>query len=114
MGTNFEIVTTDKEGREVSREHIGKLSLGWVFQFNGREHTTVAAWQARLAALEGNEFIETETRETYSAEDFWKAVQRTKSPWGGSAKITPLRQATSPKGKRWTDNGFGFSGYAFS
>jgi hypothetical protein len=112
MSTNFEIVTVDKDGAEVSREHIGKRSAGWIFQFNGREHKTVAAWKARIDAVEGNETIEAENGTAYSAEDFWKAVQATKEPWGPRG-IVPTRMSASPAAKRWTDNGFTFCGYEF-
>jgi hypothetical protein len=112
MSTNFEIVTVDKDGVEIDREHIGKRSGGWVFQFNGRKHRTVLAWQARISALEGNEFIEAENGTAFSPEDFWKAVQATKEPWG-TAKLAPTRMSNSPAARRWSDNGFGFSGYEF-
>lgn len=112
MSTNFEIVTMDDDGREISREHIGKRSGGWIFQFNGREHKTVAAWQARIASKTGHEVIQDEYGTVVSPEDFWKAVQATKEPWGPN-KQEPTRMSAQPSKNRWVDNGFGFSGYEF-
>ena len=116
MSTNFYLVRHESSmGPEVSREHIGKRAAGWVFQFQGRNHSTFMAWNRRLGARGTYEAIIDEYGRTYTFAEFFAAVWATRAPWGtmrDEPAILPEDNDRNHTVKH--DEGFPFCFYEFS
>ncbi len=132
MSTNFYIRTPDDVAVAGEGEHIGKRSAGWVFNFEARNHKTLAAWRRRLDSLGDRETVTDEYGAPYTTEEFWNAVYATREYQGRPGRVMDepgeslgdiLRAALEARGDftgaskfrkdSYLDGGFRFSNYKF-
>lgn len=114
MSTNFYLVRHEHAmGGEVSREHIGKRSVGSVFQFQARNFDSFHKWALRLAAKGAYEVIVDEYGRVYDYAQFFKEVWETLT----NDKGEDQRIAATDDSRHHCvthDSGFSFHYYEFS
>jgi hypothetical protein len=108
VSTNFYIrskSTNPFNGEE--GQHIGKRSAGWTFGFQGRVNKSIAEWKNVIDNMPVEQVIVDEYDNVYTPEEFWAAVEATRTYNGKPAKsqVAGVRN--------WNDHGFSFSAYEF-
>ena len=112
MGTNYYLHNKRIKSEEdyCSDFHIGKMSCGWVFNFQAQKGK--AETLAQMKKYPKNRFIYDEYGREHTYKEFWDMVEKSKEPYEDGS----LPKGTTKEGRRYGDyesEGFVFSPYEF-
>lgn len=123
MGTNYYIGRLDGSHEDNQTTHVGKSSMGWVFQFQGSVCRSLKDWEERLDNLPGECAIVSENGVVLERQEFIQMITGTLGaprtmrryaldlPYDNFERIAIANR--SLEGSHWEDGGFDFCNYEF-
>lgn len=122
MGCNYYIKNVFEQFSDDQKYHIGKMSYGWAFIFQGNVHKTFNEWVNFIENLPESVYIFNEYEELVYADDFLRMVRHSQGKLNNKTYIQREDVGDREKrfmnklfedGKIWIDEGFTFNDFEF-